>query len=251
MLQEMGFDAVIALSSRQVFQQAQLGPDLEFVLISDSLDHPPADPLIQMLRRDWRTARLPVGLMVRQANVIDAEQLAKQDPLVLSFPRPHNERAVARVAGQLLALAGAGYVSGPERLRQAAASLDHLARLAESPKQYEYYDLLRAEEAVAAALNTPGLSVQAAHVLGALGSPPAQRALVDFASQHVRPLPARQAAADSFTAAVRRCGIGLTGGEVLLQYDRYNQSAALDGDTQKLLGSILDTIEASRSKLQE
>jgi hypothetical protein len=36
----------------------------------------------------------------------------------------------------------------------------------------------------------------------------------------------------------------LTTAQILLQYDRYNQSETLDKPTQELLGSILDHLEA-------
>jgi hypothetical protein len=57
-------------------------------------------------------------------------------------------------------------------------------------------------------------------------------------------LPARQAAVAAFREAVQRCGLLLTTGEIQRQYDRYNQSAREDPATQKVLGLILDCIEA-------
>jgi hypothetical protein len=188
--------------------------------------------------------------MAREENLGEAARLAEQDSLTISFPRPHDPQAVSRAAAQLLALSGAGYVSRDERLRQAVASLGDLARLADWPDRYRFYDLLRQQEAIVSALNTPELSVQAARVLGRLGSPLAQRALVELASQNSRPLAARRAAAAAFADATGRCGLGLTSQEIRLQYDRYNQSAALDRATQQLLGFLLDSIEASSSRLR-
>jgi hypothetical protein len=43
---------------------------------------------------------------------------------------------------------------------------------------------------------------------------------------------------------VARHGTLLTSGEILLQYDRYNQSETQDRQTQLVLASILDSVEA-------
>jgi hypothetical protein len=96
---------------------------------------------------------------------------------------------------------------------------------------------------VTKALWAARLSQPTAQVLSALGTASSQRSLVDFASQIAQPLEARQAAAAAFAASVARFGTLLTTGEIRLQYDRYNQSESQDADTQRLLASLLDTIE--------
>jgi hypothetical protein len=60
----------------------------------------------------------------------------------------------------------------------------------------------------------------------------------------------RQAARDAFHVAVNKRGLLLLRTKIMQQYDRYNQSAALDKDTQQLLGSILDTIETKGGRLK-
>jgi hypothetical protein len=104
--------------------------------------------------------------------------------------------------------------------------------------------LHRQTAAFQAALSTPHLAAKAATLLGRLGSPEAQRALVTVASQHAVPLAIRKAAAAAFSEAVQRRGPLLTRDEILLQYDRYNRSEHLDVGTQQVLGEVLDAIEA-------
>jgi hypothetical protein len=149
---------------------------------------------------------------------------------------------------QLLSRAGASVVSLEERKAQALQALDWLTEL--SAKPGGFYDLRKAEEPAAAALGTSDLSEKAGEVLAHLGTNRGQRALVDRASRATLPLDARQAAAKAFSESVARHGTLLTTGEVLMQYDRYNQSAKLDKDTQAVLASILDTIEARAKKSQ-
>ena len=100
-------------------------------------------------------------------------------------------------------------------------------------------------------LEVPELATKAARLLGLFGSPASQRALVSMASQHGRPLGERQTAAEALRAAVGRHGILLTTDEILLQYDRYNRSRELDAETQKVLSSILDTLESRTREEKE
>jgi hypothetical protein len=79
--------------------------------------------------------------------------------------------------------------------------------------------------------------------MGRLGSAQAQVALVSAASETERPLNERQAAARAFAESVDRYGILLTAPEILRQYDRYNESAGADRETQVVLGSLLDSME--------
>jgi hypothetical protein len=127
----------------------------------------------------------------------------------------------------------------------AGMALDHLATLAADRNKYAMYDVLRQQQSADAALYVPDLSARAAKVLGLIGSPRAQESLLDFASQNTLPMELRQTAAKEFAAAVERRGVLLTTGLINRQYERYNESESLSVDTQQLLGSILDTIEAA------
>lgn len=246
-LNQIGFAADSARTGNEVFQRASTDPDYEFVMLSDGIDKPSASETIQMLRRDPRTSGLPVGLMAREETLEKAELSAEHDRLVLAFPRPHDTQTMGYEATRLAQLSGRATTTRDERVAQAQEALDYLVRMAQAPREYGFYDLLRHEAAIQAALALPQLSGQAATVLGWLGSPSAQRALVTFAGQTARPVAARQAAAKAFAFAVQRHGVLLTREEVLQQYERYNQSATEDEETQQLLASLLDAIE-SRSK---
>ncbi|HEY2147956.1 MAG TPA: hypothetical protein VGH32_08465, partial [Pirellulales bacterium] len=57
------------------------------------------------------------------------------------------------------------------------------------------------------------------------------------------PIEIRKAAGTAFRQSVRQFGLRLSPSEILIQYDRYNQSAKLDKETQQLLGAMLDVIE--------
>ncbi len=112
------------------------------------------------------------------------------------------------------------------------------------------YDVSRAQNTVLAALYVPKLTVPATEVLAHLGTPEAQRALVDLASRAAQPIAARNAAATAFRLNTEKFGVLLSAAEVRRQYDRYKQSGNQDADTQRVLSSILDSIEAPTQPLK-
>jgi hypothetical protein len=143
----------------------------------------------------------------------------------------------------LFTKAGIDFVPHEERQRQAIVSIGHLSALANDPVLGKHYDLLRQEAPLLRALSGEGLIERAAPALGGLGTPAAQQALVEAASDPNIDLADREIAAKAFAAAVARRGVLLTSLEIQQAYDRYNASAQLDADTQRVLGALLDTIE--------
>ncbi len=239
----LGFDADSQQTGRSLILQAFASPDYSLVLIGDAVDHPRYREIVQTLRRDPRTADLPVGLMVREINEQSAALFARTDPLTIAFAAPQTQEDVEVDVRRLLALAGRRQVSDDERMRHATASLDALAKLASEPDKYAFYDLLNLDTPLQHALRMPSLATRAARVLGLLGTQLAQRSLVEFASTLMHPAVDRQAAAEAFRVAVGRRGLLLTRDQLLHQYELYNRSEVLDRDTQQVLATILDAIE--------
>lgn len=243
-LAEMGFEADTATTGRQLFLKAAESPDYEMLLVSDAMSQPPLGETLQALRSDHRTGTLPIGIMAREERINQLQLDAQEtDKLTLVFPRPYERPAMESQVQQLLANAGRNAIGSEERTRHAQAALGWLARLAENPQTYGFYDLLREVPQAERALYGGAATQQAAELLGFIGSSRAQHALVDFASQNARPLADRQAAATAFKAAVARRGLMLHDEDIDLQYARYNQSEALDAGTQQVLGEVLDVIE--------
>jgi hypothetical protein len=240
----LGYEGEGAYVGRVLVERALANPDYEFVLISDAIDLPPVEELVQWLRRDFRTARMPIGVMARGERLDALRDALRYDPLVTVFPRIHSVEVAANEVDKLRAIAGRNLVGRDERLAEARAALAALTVLAKDPKTFARYDLSRHEPTVIRSLNNPALTADSAGLLALYATPKSQTALVDFASQNSRPLTDRQAAAAAFAAAVKRRGIGLTQQQIAQQYARYNTAAALDQPTQELLGLVLDTLEA-------
>jgi hypothetical protein len=218
------------------------------LLIADSIDRPDFRELVQVLRHDHRTADLPIGILVREGNARAARRFAESDALTLDFPPPQNREDVVADLERLLRAAGRQLMSADERQRHAVFALDALANLAEDSDAYGFYDLMRLEDRLRQALATGASPVPTTRVLGLLGSPGAQQSLAEYASAREQPLAARQAAAEALRVAVNRRGLLLTRSRLQQQYDLYNESEVLDRDTQAVLASILDTVEAQARK---
>jgi CheY-like chemotaxis protein len=248
MLAGLGYEADAVTNSRRAYLQATNCGDYELVLLSGPLDRPPVWVLTQELRRDPRTAGLPIALLTEDVigDVDRLESIADGDPRAAVFKRPlvpaemkfHVERFVAAASDEI--------VPSAAREQQALAALDWLKKLnALSPKDF---DIRPYEAVLTRALHRPVTSDAAADLLATIGTHTAQRSLTEIANTPSQSLAARETAAAAFSRAVRQHGIQLTSKEIVHQYDRYNQSMLEDQPMQLLLGLMLDAIEAPTKK---
>ncbi len=238
-----GFAADATGTGRGALKRALKNPDYEAILISDAVER--WTELLQQIRRDPRTGRIPVGLIVREPAWIRAEQLARSDPLTIAHPLPHDASTLGTALQRTLGQESISRMSAETRLASGRRALGWLADLVAAHRSYPFYEVLAREEVLTAALNVPEFAALAAQALGEAGTPAAQTALVEAASQLARPLELRQAAAKAFETAVQRHGVQLTSTQILAQYTRYNASEKQDADIQQILGSLLNSIEAA------
>lgn len=270
LLSEQGYYGEIAMGSRDGFRMAtQHGTDYELILLSDVIDLPVTE-MVQLLRRDRRTALLPIGVMVGTDSVDDMPKivhdksyrdpvgkirsrspedvafLLADDPRTYVAPRPHSSDSVTFMAQQVRKLGGRDVSTREERLANGRAAIAAFHTIATDKNLLDRFGLMRQEASLINALANPTLTAPAAAVLGELGTPKAQTALIEVASQPGRAIADRQAAAAGFQVAVKNRGIMLTKQQILLQYERYNLSETFDKPTQAVFASILDTLESRR-----
>ena len=238
----LGYEVDVVITGRELVQRLIRSPDYELAMVDAGLDRPTPDLAIQQLRRDGRTAGLPVGIVARADQFERAERFARHDPLALAFYRPHTPEAARWQVDRLTGLVQEEMVPFAQRQKQAARAIGWLAEL--SARSQKVYNVQRVEDTALGALYVPQLGPKAAAVLAELGTPESQTALVEIASRMTQPLAVRKAAVVAFGQSTRRYGILLRTEQIRRQYDRYNQSAEQDAATQKILGLILDWIEA-------
>jgi CheY-like chemotaxis protein len=243
-LSAAGFTVDTVNSGKEVMEKLLASPDYEIAMIDAGVSRPSIDMLLQQIRRDARSADVRVGIIARTGDFEKAEHVADADSLTKHFPRPNEDDAVRWEAERLAEIKPRDLVQPEERLRQAGDALDLLAELARtSPK---LYDIRRAQDSVISAMKIPSLAAKAVAVLANVNSPEAQQTLVATASRDTSPIELRQAAVEAFRASVQAHGILLKTDEILRQYDIYNQSKNADEATQKVLGLLLDCLEAPK-----
>jgi len=241
LLIQLGYDVQLATNGRQAYELAIANPDCELALLHFTLDRIRIDELLTQLRRDRRTALLPLGIIAIPDEMMRAERLATSAGRAIAMPGPVDEKTAKFQIGRLNAINGRSLLSVDERLQQAGSAVAWLMTISEQP--HGIYDVRQQTIKLEQALDVPELSVRAALALGNIGTVEAQRALVGLANRGVRPLPVREAAAIGFRTSVEKHGILLTSREILEQYDYYNASERQAPAVQKLLASLLDTLE--------
>jgi len=247
-LTQLGYEGQFAFTGKDLIKLARANPDVDVILISDGIGGPRANEVIQTLRHDPRTARIPIGVLAPTGNLEVAPLALENFSRVKLIRQAATFETFAAQLRHVTDLAGDDRLSIERRVEQADQALSWLDALSARVNDYPFYDLLQTAPAAEKAIWIPSLSTQGAKVLGNLGTPHAQETLVNFASAYTRPIDERKAAADAFRVAVKGRGTLLDTKQILMQYERYNRSEILDAATQNVLSSILDTIEAQAAQ---
>jgi CheY-like chemotaxis protein len=242
LLAEQGYEPDIAADAGSMLRMARASGDYEVIMVDSALALPSSAQLLQRLRSDSRLARIPLAVVSMADEFPQVERVARRYPLCLAVMRMHNGPAMQFELNRLLHRTGRVVVPGEVRREQGLKALEWIAALAGERQQI--YDTRRLDSAVISSLDAPGMTDAAIATLARLDTNRAQRALVDLASRPTAALPARQEAGRAFADSVARRGTLLTSDEIARQYDRYNASEGYDGETQRVLADILDTIEA-------
>jgi DNA-binding response OmpR family regulator len=248
MLREQGYEADLATNGRDTFQMATRSPDYEFALVHMAIAQPNVEDLLAQFRRDKRSIMLPVGLVTIGDRTQPAARLAEYAQPATYLVPPAGLAPLERESRMLLSKWGRNLVPAEVRLAQGEAMLDRIVQLASSSQKV--FTLTEVRPAVEQALLNPSMAVRAALVLGHLGAPSGQQALVALAGRSTQPMAVREAAVTAFEGSVLRHGLLLTSEEVRSQYERYNINAGRDRDLHRMLASILDVIEGRSAAAQ-
>jgi len=280
MLALAGVKGIASTTGKELFASAVSNPDVRAIIVTDSLTMPDFAALIQLLRRDMRTKKIPIGLLVREPTVNppsgierlqglddrDKQQdtaaedlppfyvppgiarMAVADSLLTILPVSLDEDQVVAQIRQVKQTLQPWTVSGPDRKRHAVIALNWLSKIAADRQAYRFYDLGSYQQELAKTIYIPNSIEPATVILQNLGTPTAQKELLNFISQNNFPIEDRRRAATAFASIIKTSGTLLTRDEILRQYDRYNASEGESEEIQELLGRVLDALESKIGK---
>jgi len=237
----LGYDADVATTGRQAYELATASPDYEWMLAHSAINRPSIDELVAQLRRDGRTARLPLGIIAPLEDLQRIKDFTRRASEAEAFLQPQNDAELRLYANRLLGGAGRSHVSVERRRAQSLAALDWLLALAQSDQKV--FNVGQLEPQLVPLMYHPETAGKAIELLSEIGTERAQEALVQLADSPAQPLATRQAAVSAFARSVRRHGTLLTTDEIHAQYDLYNYNAGRNRETHEVLGSLLDVIE--------
>ncbi len=239
-----GYTPTTATSSQQLYEIAISDPDIEIILVSDTLHRPDFLELVQSLRSHPRTRRIPIGFMYDFNSARDRIQhYLQEDALSAGFPSTNDASLVARQLEQVRLRGGIDTLQPSRRSFHARWCVKQLADLAKNRTRGSSYDLAAYETKLAETLYDSNLGLDSADILGQVGTRYSQQQLLGLANQSQQPLELRQRAVDSLAIAFDNNGILLTRSEILDQYRVYNASDTQPEASQQIYSQILDLFE--------
>lgn len=239
----LGFVGDIATNGRQALSHINRTADYELILLSGATSSPRWSELIQQLRHDYRSRKTPVCILIRGANAGLAHEIEDRYERTLAFPAPYDSDSMATLLNHILPARRDDQLSYAERHEYATAALGWLATIAEHRARYAFLEIENSATVILQALDQPGFFQPAAAAAGYLGTPAAQRTLLNAASDTGRTMTDREAALDALQTAIDRRGLLLTRPQLVAQYERYNQAVDRNDPQAELWGRILDEIE--------
>lgn len=248
-LASKGLEGQIAATGQDLIDRAGMRADVELVLIDMAIGRPAIRDVVFQLRRQPSTGLIPIGLFARDSQLPTARRIAFEHERVMAFPRPHTDPALTDMATQLVEQLPPSWPTAQERLAQADRAIEVMNQLLGSNRGF--YRLRAASGMIAQSVRPDGSNEAVWQLLARLGTHDSQVALLSYVSGPALAIESRRAAAKAFAASVERFGVRLTSGEIARQYDRYNASEADTRESQEVLGLVLDSIEAGRTKRTE
>ena len=216
-------------------------PDYELALIDVGIDQPPINLLLQQLRHDDRSADLRMGLIAREGFTERAEHAAGHDPLTMAFP---GRTKTPRSPGSCSNWPRYGRMNSFPSSNASARRARHWTC---SPSWAQSWQIVRHAPGRKSRFN--GAQYAFAQQKGDCRAGHDQFARSPTGAgpdgrRSAMSLEVRQAALSAFRQNVQTHGILLTTEEIKTQYQQYNGSQNQDEPTKKILGLILDCLEA-------
>jgi HEAT repeat protein len=246
MLRDANYECDVTTNCRDFLQSSVGSPDYEFFLVSDAVEDPGVRELVQLLRRDPRTAQIPVGILLRPTGEDQRLPVIEPDPLVRSLIEPADRETLSRGVAELLSIAGRRTIPPERRLEQASIAFDLLLQLSANGDYSRRFSFARYLSLIERGMQTPALAEKAIRLMSRIGSPDAQSALALFAQMPSVSQELQQMSADSFASSVGRFGVLLTRSQIFEQL--HAQSGSRENGNAKPHDTIVDAIQRRQAR---
>ncbi|MCO6045217.1 hypothetical protein NG895_14995 [Aeoliella sp. ICT_H6.2] len=234
---------------QEAVERAGENADIELILIDMSIAKPAVRETVFRLRRQPATGLVPIALLAREWQLHTARTIASEHDAVVASPRPHSDEVLTEVAESALAHLPSTWPTDEQRLTQADTAMQVASKLLDNKR--DFYRLRAASDLLAQHVRPAAEGEANWKVLAKMGTHESQVALAAYANAPALSIESRRAAASAFADSVQQFGLRLTADEIVRQYDLYNASATSSKETQQVLGSLLDAIEAGRGSQPE
>ena len=160
-----GLMGTTAGNGRDFYRMATQDANLRYLLVCDTFHRPDYAELVQQLRQDWRTRRLPIAILYREENSRRVMRVADNDDLTVAMPFTTNPELVALQVQQLDRFSTVWPVTIDDRRLHAEFALNWLAKAAKGGEKYGYLDLASHESQLSKLIFTRGAEQVATQVI--------------------------------------------------------------------------------------
>jgi CheY-like chemotaxis protein len=249
-LNGLGYDTEIATNGRAAFEQVVNSADFELAFVHMAIDRPRIDDLLLQLRKDSRTAELPIALIAVPGAETTADRLARGYQLIYPVAEPQDAESVAHIVERLMQQPGAQPADAKTRMAQAAWATQTVADLVANPVPWVDAQAIARALKVSLLAALPDLTGPSIELLGNTPDGRSQTELARIVLQESLPATTRKAASLALARNITGNGMLLPRSIFLNLYDRYNENAGRNADTHEVLTTVLDAMETEADNEQ-
>lgn len=229
-------------SARAALIALQENVPYELVVIVDRVNDQSLRELVQRLRMTRRAGALPIAILTDDLTSGE-QQLMNSIPGIVTSVLSRNPEQMDRVVELMTQKMDTEMLNVADRAYYSIAGKKLLARIAGDSDQYGFYHVDDYREQLVAITHDMQVENQV-QLLSGLGNATSQAELFDMAADLALSEEQRNLASSRFAQSVNKFGMLLSREQVQACYDIYNRLGPVDPISVRVLGSILDTIEA-------
>ncbi len=211
---QLGYDTVIARTGRAGFQQAANRGDIELIVLQANTIQWDLSQTIANIRADARTASIPIAVYGNETNQAKIERLATRERLVRFVTETASSDDFGYQLKPLLSRVKTPALDPSQRVQRAENATYLLARIADSSLR-EVFDLTVAQNALVLASTNPQLSANALFTLSKIPTREAQTLLYDLAFTETLDPAIREIAASHLAFHIQNYSLLLSSEQVL------------------------------------